>query len=993
MASCGTLGILRLSPSGTVEIVAGNLFLGRPVGELAGHSVAELWPDQPAIHELARAALAGGEGAVAVDLGDGCWELRAVVERGPGGEPCGMLLVSIDRTERARAEADASRERAFLDSLIENLPDMVFVKTADELRFVRFNRAAEELLGYGRGEMIGKNDYDFFPVTEADFFTEKDRAVLRGGQLLDIPEEPIHTRDKGTRILHTKKIPIYDSDGTPLYLLGIAEDVTAQKQALAERRELERLRTELIANVSHEFRTPLTLIQAHLARLAPHVRDDDREQVAGITQSVQTLLALVDDLLDLARLEAGKLAIDYAEVDLGRLVRRVAGSFEVVASAKAIELVIDAPDLVAQVDPERIQRVASNLVVNAIRHAPYGGRVRCVVQRVGTASEGRVRIVIADSGPGIPAEQRERVFERFFQAAGDRFGGVGLGLALVRDLVELHGGRVWAGQAREGGAELVVELPLRAPAGVALRSHVPAEAGLVPPRITLPRVPMVTRRDGPIVLVCEDHPELNQMLVEALAEHYQVAAVFDGQAGLARATELAPDLVITDLMMPGLSGDRMIDAIRANPVLDTVPILVLTACADDAMRARLLAGGAQDYLQKPFSLDELLARAHNLISLKRARDVLGGELATSRASVAELARELARRTHHARFLADASAALSRTLDYQGTLSEVARLAVPGVADACAVDVAEAGVIRRAAISAIDPSAAALLDDPVHAIVVPLVARERRVGALALAWTPERGHDAAELALAEELATRAALAIDNAWLHREARTAIEHRDEFLSIASHELRTPLTPLVLAVQSLAALDESAESDPIRRKLLESAIRQVERLVRLIDELLDVTRIDEGLELARAQTELGDLVEQVVARWSPELGRAGCEVSLHRDGPIVGCWDALKIEQVVANLLANAIKFGAGTPIEIEVGQDVERAHLAVTDHGLGIDRERQRRIFDRYERAVPARNYGGLGLGLYICRRIVEAHGGTITVASEPGAGSTFTVELPL
>src|SRR3990172_7609516 len=126
---------------------------------------------------------------------------------------------------KTRAE-ELSQINIFLDSLIENIPDMIFVKAAKDLRFVRFNKAGEELLGYSRDELIGKNDYDFFPKQEADFFTAKDRAVLAGKEVVDIEEESIHTRRKGVRILHTKKVPLYDKEGQPLYLLGISEDIT-----------------------------------------------------------------------------------------------------------------------------------------------------------------------------------------------------------------------------------------------------------------------------------------------------------------------------------------------------------------------------------------------------------------------------------------------------------------------------------------------------------------------------------------------------------------------------------------------------------------------------------------------------------------------------------------------------------------------------------------------------------------------------------------------
>ena len=170
--------------------------------------------------------------------------------------------------------------------------------------------------------------------------------------------------------------------------------------------------------------------------------------------------------------------------------------------------------------------------------------------------------------------------------------------------------------------------------------------------------------------------------------------------------------------------------------------------------------------------------------------------------------------------------------------------------------------------------------------------------------------------------------------------------------------------------------------------------RLEQLTSELLDVTRIEEGrLELVRTELSLAALVREVVEQLEPELAVAGCPVTIDCPEPITGVWDGPRLEQVLSNLLGNALKFGAGQPIEIRGAREGDRAVVTVTDHGIGIDPARRPYIFDRFERAVSSASYGGLGLGLYIARSIVAAHGGTIEVASEPGHGATFTVTLPV
>jgi signal transduction histidine kinase len=284
------------------------------------------------------------------------------------------------------------------------------------------------------------------------------------------------------------------------------------------------------------------------------------------------------------------------------------------------------------------------------------------------------------------------------------------------------------------------------------------------------------------------------------------------------------------------------------------------------------------------------------------------------------------------------------------------------------------------------------------MVVPLAARNRSLGRITLvAAGSGRRYGNADLAVAEDLGNRVALAIENARLYQKARQAISARDEFLSIASHELRTPLTPLQITFQRLLRdrsrerLDK-VESERLRTMLTRSE-RQVHRLTALIDNLLDVSRISSGrLRLQRERLDLGEVVREVVSRFTEELSRAQCATELRIDASVVGDWDRLRVEQVVTNLLGNALKYGAGKPIEIHVGGSQDQAQLSVRDHGIGIEPGSIARIFDRFERAVSSRSYGGLGLGLYITRQIVEAHGGTIRVSSEIGSGSHFVVELP-
>jgi signal transduction histidine kinase len=281
------------------------------------------------------------------------------------------------------------------------------------------------------------------------------------------------------------------------------------------------------------------------------------------------------------------------------------------------------------------------------------------------------------------------------------------------------------------------------------------------------------------------------------------------------------------------------------------------------------------------------------------------------------------------------------------------------------------------------------------MIVPLVARGQTLGALSIVSTTPGRYGRADLGLAEELARRAATAIDNARLYRASQEALRARSEFLTVASHELNTPLTSLTLAIQSTrrAILSGRPIEPHAATRALDLVARQGVRLTRLVNDLLDVSRLDaRRLELELTDVDLGALVREVVGRFEADLAQSRCSVSIRDDAPVVGRWDRSRIDRVVTNLLGNALKFGAGKPIEISLGAEHGVARLAVRDHGIGVDPEQCGRIFGRFERAVSERHYGGLGLGLYISRRIVDDHGGSIRCESRPGAGSTFTVELP-
>jgi PAS domain S-box-containing protein len=403
-----------------------------------------------------------------------------------------------------------------------------------------------------------------------------------------------------------------------------------------------------------------------------------------------------------------------------------------------------------------------------------------------------------------------------------------------------------------------------------------------------------------------------------------------------------------------------------------------------------------------------------------------------------------------RFLAEAASALAESLDYETTLQRIAQLAVPQVADWCAVDILVDGQVRRLAVAHIDPAKVAwaqelyeryppdleaphglpnvlrtgrsefypqITDEMLvraagsdedrlrilrtvgfqSAMIVPLVARGQTIGAISFV-AAESGHHftQVDLSLAEQLAHHAALAIDNARLYQEAQQVARMRQEFLSIASHELKTPLTTVKVYTQLLERELHEPNPDPEGLSGLIADLQgQVSRMETMVSDFLDATRMQQNrLELRKEEVDLVALVRSLLARFEPSAAESGHRLVRAGDESIRGCWDASRLDQVITNLVSNALKFSpAGGEVRVEVRQQGSQALVSVTDQGIGISPEDQAAIFQPFMRGSGSRGISGTGLGLYIAAQIVERHGGRLALESEVGKGSRFTVALPL
>lgn len=417
--------------------------------------------------------------------------------------------------------------------------------------------------------------------------------------------------------------------------------------------ELDKIKTQFFSNVSHELRTPLSLILGPVRKILSEnsaLSSEQKEDLNVVDRNAKSLLKQVNDLLDIAKLEDAKFQPHFSQTDIAELVRLTSSNFDSLAKEKKINFLISAPEqIAAEIDTDMIQKSVLNLIVNAFKFTPTGGSIKVSI----TQDKDSFELVVADNGNGVPDHLKKMIFQRFRQGDGSgsrKFGGTGLGLAIAKEFVELHRGSLSVKDTVGGGATFVLSCPLKAPVGstVAAPQKITTQDFYDTTNLAVTALKTVQKRAVITtpkkslgqVLVVEDNPELNQFLTEILSKDFHVESAFDGKDGLNRALTLRPDLILTDMMMPHMTGEQMLREIRTHHELDNTPIILLTAKSDDKIRLELLKNGAQDYLIKPFFPEEILVRVRNLVSIKRTHDLLKVQVDSQSRDLTMLAQEI-----------------------------------------------------------------------------------------------------------------------------------------------------------------------------------------------------------------------------------------------------------------------------------------------------------------------------------------------------------------
>jgi PAS domain S-box-containing protein len=512
-----------------------------------------------------------------------------------------------NRRLNAALEVALGQANTFLDSIFENLPDLVFVKDAGDLRFVRVNRASEGVIGLDSAALIGKRARDVYPQAVADALEANDRRAVSGRAVVDVPEEVFPTRERGARIFHTKRIPILNRQGEPEYVLCIAVDITerrvAEEDVRLARLEAERAnraKSEFLSRMSHDLRTPLNAVLGYAQVLdADELGPEHRDSVHQILAGGRHLLELINEVLDIARIEAGRLSLWPEPIAVPDLLRHAADLMRPLASAREIDVTIDASAAGmrhVQADRQRLTQVLLNFLGNAVKYNRPGGRVTIAVRPI---DAGRIRIGVTDTGAGIPPDKLALLFQPFerLDAQQSAVEGTGLGLAVSKGLAEAMGGTVGVDSEVGRGTTFWVEL-----------SEIEGLEAAAPPTLTADVAPGSRHEPAGVILYIEDNHSNVRLLQRLLGRRSAVRLLTasSGEAGIEMALREHPDLILLDMHLPDLSGEEVLQRLWADPRTRSHPVAVLSADATHSQRQRMLAAGVVDYLTKPLDIGQLL---------------------------------------------------------------------------------------------------------------------------------------------------------------------------------------------------------------------------------------------------------------------------------------------------------------------------------------------------------------------------------------------------
>ena len=783
------------------------------------------------------------------------------------------------------------------------------------------------------------------------------------------------------------------------------EEERKRAEALAD---LDRAKTVFFSNVSHEFRTPLTLMLGPIeAMLDGPSSALDRDELQLVHRNGMRLLKLVNTLLDFSRIEAGRIQAVYEPADLGAFTTDIASAFQSAMDRAGLEFVIDCPPLPepAYVDRDMWEKIVLNLVSNAFKFT-FKGRVAVRLQ----SAAGRFELTVKDTGTGIPENELSRIFDRFHRvegAGGRTHEGTGIGLAFVQELAKLHGGSIRVESVAGKGSTFIVSIP-------AGRAHLPEErvaserifsstgtstsayvdevlrwlpeTQRAPEQVRLfasdsvqaPHVQTATGR----ILLADDNTDMRGYVRRLLGNHYEVQAVSNGAAALDAALRNPPDLILTDVMMPELDGFGLLRELRASESTSAIPVILLSARAGEDARVEGLEAGADDYIVKPFTARELLARVGAHIAMSRLRRE-AAERERALHAEAEAAHERAATILES--ISDAFVALDRDWRFTYVNTEAERTS----------GITREEIIGRTLWDVFPEARGTELETQYRRAMAGRVATQlEHYYAPWQRWFEIRMYPAKDGGLSVfygDITPRKRAEEALRKTNEALRNANADLEQFAYSVSHDFREPLR-MVLSYCQLFNRTYAGKMGPDADEMIRYCIDGSRRMDVLINDLLSYIRVSSPAEEPTEPVSLESALDEALLNLAAAIEETGATIT--RDPMTTLRMASVHAQQLFQNLIGNGLKYRSAAPPRVHVGARQEGGAwiFSVQDNGIGIEPVYATQIFGLFKRLHSASEHSGTGIGLAICKKLVERYGGSIWVESELGKGATFFFSIP-
>ena len=791
--------------------------------------------------------------------------------------------------------------------------------------------------------------------------------------------------------------------------LGNARAYELERRRAEALAEIDRAKTTFFSNVSHEFRTPLTLMLGPVEQLLAASDYDRAPEERDLLNLVQRnglrLQKLVNTLLDFSRIEAGRMQAMFEPLDLAGYTAELASNFRAAMERAGLQFFVDCKPLPepVYVDRDMWEKVVLNLLSNALKFTLHG-TVRISLRTAGD----HVELEVADTGTGIPATELPHIFERFHRvegAQGRTIEGTGIGLALVQELVKLHSGTITATSEPGQGSSFVVSVPTgsahlpkekikkqadhapsSAPTGTFIdeaQRWVFTSNGHPASALTaraLVDCPAASQSEGRILLA-DDNADMREYVARLLHDRFHVSPVSNGEEALAAALASPPDLILSDVMMPRMDGFGLLAELRNHPETCAIPVILLSARAGEESRVEGFGAGADDYLTKPFTARELLARVTAQLSMKRRRDAAEKMVKESKATLQSFY--------------DSSPFLMgiAELDGQKTVVVYSNPAMDhflGSDGVRAIDPGFPASVQQMLLEQFHPlqdeGAVVRFDyeyaGPSGIRWVNGVAAYLGLGPGGRPRFSFVAEDVTEKKRTDELMRRS---------NEELRRANADLEQFAYSASHDLQEPLRQVAIYSQMLER-KYGSKLDPKALEYLGFCVEGAHRMEMLIRDLLAYSQAGRDSIDAGRLIDISEVLEPVMKNLSAAIVETNATFTIGALPAVRG--DMVPLTHLFQNLISNALKYRSERAPHISIAATEEGSYwrFAIKDNGIGIPREFQTQIFGIFKRLHNRQEYPGTGVGLAICQKIVERLGGRIWVESEPGQGATFLFTLP-